>query len=192
MINTQRMSSMAFSIRDGLEPDPGKLTSGQRKQAIRYSFFCFFQLFVGPWSILWGPLITFILDWTLPMTLAMGFKARVVLLHALSLCLLVVNLRVMSGATPAFSTIGVYTVQVYIQHACLPDIPHAGSGGQTDEFLIWGSSEIRYCAACLTRECQGHEAMSADLGKQFLMVNEIWKCCRPNTDQPLLLILVKL
>ncbi len=34
MINTQRMSSMAFSIKDGLV-DPETLTRGQRTQAIR-------------------------------------------------------------------------------------------------------------------------------------------------------------
>ena len=45
MINTQRMSSMAFSIRDGLEPDPAKLTPGQRKQAIKYVVInCIFKL----------------------------------------------------------------------------------------------------------------------------------------------------
>ena len=48
----------------------------------------------------------------LHVTFPMGFKARVVLLHA---CLCTVNLQVMSGATPPFSTnMGVHCISVYI------------------------------------------------------------------------------
>ena len=58
----------------------------------------------------------------------MGFKARVVL--SLSHCdLYTVSLRVISGATPAFSTNrGVHCLS--IQQAHLPDIPYASRGGQ--------------------------------------------------------------
>ena len=81
----------------------------------------------------------------LRVTLPMGFKARVVLSPAHSTCLCAVNLRVMSGATPAFSTNrGVHCIRVYTagppsRHpSCKQQM--AGNGGC--------SGEIRSCCQC--------------------------------------------
>ena len=74
-------------------------------------FFCFFLIFVGPRSILWGHCLP--LFWT-SCDPPHGFQSQGGSLTCTITCLCVVNLRVTSGATPAFSTNrGVHCISVY-------------------------------------------------------------------------------
>ena len=86
-----------------------------------------------------GPLIAPILDivWLSPWVSKPGWFS------CLHTCLHTVNLWVMSGATPAFSTNRSVHCKACIYQACLPDIPHASSGGQPMVDANLGSSVIR-------------------------------------------------
>ena len=98
----------------------------------------FFKFFVGPRYIFWG-------HW-LPLWASPGFQSQGGSFTYTLACLHVVNLRAMSGAAPAFSTNGVYTVQAYIQQACPPDIHHESSRGQaTIDANFWQQWDSILC-----------------------------------------------